>query len=440
MPAISRYDRKVAVCRKLFVKLDKDGFKRPVVPLSGKIRKSRTPIDSPLIDSPALGQLPPHFQPNPNQLEPSLDMRNPQGPHPMAAPQQPQRMVPNQMNPMIQDPHMHPQQVQGQNGMFQVSRDKIQTNRLPDSPPITDISGNGSSASPSSNSDPPYSPDNYGNYSALVHQVVNNNGLILGVGDLATTPGGNGMHQGDVLGAQGNQPRMGAQQMSSPQSVCFLSPYAPSSQQATPNSMAQVSPPPTTQEQYLYNQGGSMDLYSILAGSNEGSLNSQTSEAPQHRKRPRMDNTMMPGMIANPMANSPIDSNYADENYSHQVIKFTKFQEEMWNPLYDANEQPLRQLQVHVVADKGFNYSAVDGCFVNQKKNHFQVSVHIEACDNMPPKYVRYQGQLHLVNEFKLAFCGVKAEMTTSEIQIKQSKTDRKPIPHDPVVFEIHER
>ena len=63
-----------------------------------------------------------------------------------------------------------------------------------------------------------------------------------------------------------------------------------------------------------------MDLYSILAGSNEGSLNSQTSEAPQHRKRPRMDNTMMPGMIANPMANSPIDSNYADENYSHQVI------------------------------------------------------------------------------------------------------------------------
>jgi len=69
-----------------------------------------------------------------------------------------------------------------------------------------------------------------------------------------------------------------------------------------------------------------------------------------------------------------------------------------------------------------------------------QVSVHIEACDNMPPKYVRYQGQLHLVNEFKLAFCGVKAEMTTSEIQIKQSKTDRKPIPHDPVVFEIHER
>lgn len=58
----------------------------------------------------------------------------------------------------------------------------------------------------------------------------------------------------------------------------------------------------------------------------------------------------------------------------------------MWNPLYDANEQPLRQLQVHVVADKGFNYSAVDGCFVNQKKNHFQVGTvaithnYIELC------------------------------------------------------------
>ncbi len=31
-------------------------------------------------------------------------------------------------------------------------------------------------------------------------------------------------------------------------------------------------------------------------------------------------------------------------------------------------------MDVHVVADKGFNFSHFDGCFVNQKKNHFQVS------------------------------------------------------------------
>lgn len=38
-----------------------------------------------------------------------------------------------------------------------------------------------------------------------------------------------------------------------------------------------------------------------------------------------------------------------------------------------------------------------------------------------------------MVKEFKLAFCGVKNEMPTSEIQIKQSTTDRRPVPHDPV-------
>ncbi|KAK6043727.1 hypothetical protein COOONC_18768 [Cooperia oncophora] len=36
--------------------------------------------------------------------------------------------------------------------------------RLPDSPPTTDISGAGSSGSPESNSDAPYSPENYPNY------------------------------------------------------------------------------------------------------------------------------------------------------------------------------------------------------------------------------------------------------------------------------------
>uniref|UniRef100_A0A0K0DPT9 TORC_N domain-containing protein n=1 Tax=Angiostrongylus cantonensis TaxID=6313 RepID=A0A0K0DPT9_ANGCA len=40
--------------------------------------------------------------------------------------------------------------------------------RLPESPPITDISGAGSSGSPESNSDAPYSPENYPNYVGLV--------------------------------------------------------------------------------------------------------------------------------------------------------------------------------------------------------------------------------------------------------------------------------
>ena len=56
----------------------------------------------------------------------------------------------------------------GLNGMLQnpilVENVMYNTNgntRLPDSPPITDISGGGSSSSPSTTSDSPYSPDQY---------------------------------------------------------------------------------------------------------------------------------------------------------------------------------------------------------------------------------------------------------------------------------------
>lgn len=117
---------------------------------------------------------------------------------------------------------------------------------------------------------------------------------------------------------------------------------------------------------------------------------------------------------------------------------------------------------VAVVADKGFNYSASDNCFVNQKKNHFQITVNIaidlasasaspanpalnshlalqqqHAPTQCTPRYVRIQGTLQpiLDNEFYLTFCGVKSEMQTSEIKIKQSQSDRKPINHDPERF-----
>ncbi|KAK6035861.1 NDT80/PhoG like DNA-binding family protein, partial [Cooperia oncophora] len=100
----------------------------------------------------------------------------------------------------------------------------------------------------------------------------------------------------------------------------------------------------------------------------------------------------------------------------------------------------LTKLKICVVADKGFNYSNSDGCFVNQKKNHFQISVNIEANDEHPPKFVKVNGVMHPIKAIKLAFCGVKAEMLSSEIQIKQSQTDRKPIPHDPVILNIHAR
>jgi hypothetical protein len=46
------------------------------------------------------------------------------------------------------------------------------------------------------------------------------------------------------------------------------------------------------------------------------------------------------------------------------------------------NPLPTFAISVAVVADKGFNFSISDNCFVNQKKNHFQISVNIAVNPN----------------------------------------------------------
>ncbi|KAL3092591.1 hypothetical protein niasHS_007800 [Heterodera schachtii] len=148
-----------------------------------------------------------------------------------------------------------------------------------------------------------------------------------------------------------------------------------------------------------------------------------------------------------------------DENINSQrTIKFEPYLREQWNVLYDFNRRPLQPMPIAVVADKGFNYSASDNCFVNQKKNHFQITVNIaidlnsasassansstngqQQINPFTPHYVCVNGELLeiLDNEFFLAFCGVKSEMQSTEISIKQSQADRKPINHDPESFKL---
>ena len=59
--------------------------------------------------------------------------------------------------------------------------------------------------------------------------------------------------------------------------------------------------------------------------------------------------------------------------------------------------------------------------------------MHIEAPDPKPPAFVKVENGLKPIQEFRLDFFGVKAEMPTSQVQIKQSQTDRKPVPYEPV-------
>ncbi|KAK6031167.1 NDT80/PhoG like DNA-binding family protein [Ostertagia ostertagi] len=352
--------------------------------------------------------------------------------------------------------------------------------RLPDSPPITDISGAGSSGSPESNSDAPYSPENYPNYVGIHSNLNNNNnGLILGV------PG--------MMAHELHQSSHGpvSHPMTSPQNACFMSPYPPS--QPTPGSLPQVSPPVSNgrhdNQQYIVNNGYSAGLFNILNVSSEGSINSQVSEAP--RKRARTDNQLLdppkflpafPSVGQAPVAASPIDCSYQDENFSQQVdvcdVIINSIHLLVISPIvpiqgYQVLDVPRRAMESALryqpsAADQtqdlrrsrqGLQLLELGWLFCQPEEEslpgtlsphfsladcsttvRFQISVNIEANDENPPKFVKVNGVMHPIKAIKLAFCGVKAEMLSSEIQIKQSQTDRKPIPHDPVILNIHAR
>ncbi|VDN56385.1 unnamed protein product [Dracunculus medinensis] len=340
--------------------------------------------------------------------------------------------------------------------------------RLPDSPPITDISGAGSSGSPSSTVESPYSPpETYQNYQ-MVHSNQNgSSGLILGVHP--EIPGHmlipqemlhqNNANSNNNNGNSNNSNRVLQHTLPSPQPD-YIGSYQPQSSQAT--AISQVSPPSVNIRQvansYIVQNNGyhHVDPYSNIINSttNDANLGPQTSDQPFSRKRLRTDPSphpptphiknepqkiyTLPNQLT--VVPSPVTTDDFEDAFHQQAIKFSRFNEDHWATLYDINQRPLHQLEMHVVADKGFNYSTMDNCFVNQKKNHFQISVHIEAIDNHPPNYVKIGNELRVISEFKLAFCGVKSEMPSSEIQIKQSTTDRRPVPHDPVSLEIHER
>lgn len=63
----------------------------------------------------------------------------------------------------------------------------------------------------------------------------------------------------------------------------------------------------------------------------------------------------------------------------------------------------------HIVTDKGFNFSATDDAFVCQKKNHFQITVHIRITGH--PKYVKTQLGVKPIEKFYLKAFGIRASI-----------------------------
>lgn len=85
-----------------------------------------------------------------------------------------------------------------------------------------------------------------------------------------------------------------------------------------------------------------------------------------------------------------------------------------------------------VDADKGFNFSNSDDAFVCQKKNHFQITCHVQLHGN--GIYVKTQNNIEKVRTFHLHFYGVKLEAPAQTIRIEQSQSDRSKKPFYPVL------
>ncbi|CAB3399882.1 unnamed protein product [Caenorhabditis bovis] len=292
------------------------------------------------------------------------------------------------LNEMIDSPQNH--------ALFQ----QIAASGIPESPPITDHSGNVSSGG----------------------QPINHHNLGLSVNDLQGILRQD--YQNENFGVNKQEP--------STSDAGFMSPYPPPPPQMTPMPNMTPSPEYTSRnENFTISQYPNSHISSLYTGVE---TDPNAIDHP-NRKRARFEESAK--LYAALQGNGNGDNG---EAVTQQAIRFSKYQEECWNLLFDEHGRQLSRLQIHVVADKGFNYSQNDGCFVNQKKNHFQISVHLEALDANPPKKVIFNGALYPIQEFKLAFVGVKTEMPTTEITVRQSRADRKPHPHNPVLFDIQER
>ncbi|KAM4748867.1 myelin regulatory factor-like protein [Rhinophrynus dorsalis] len=119
----------------------------------------------------------------------------------------------------------------------------------------------------------------------------------------------------------------------------------------------------------------------------------------------------------------------------YQSLTWKPYQTAHWGSLYNANSENLPAVGYQVITDKGFNFSTVDDAYVCQKKNHFQVTVHIRLLGS--PKYIRTHLGQKPIERFYLKVFGVKVEAINQTITIEQSQSDRSKRPFNPVTLNL---
>ncbi|KAJ8373772.1 hypothetical protein SKAU_G00043520 [Synaphobranchus kaupii] len=116
---------------------------------------------------------------------------------------------------------------------------------------------------------------------------------------------------------------------------------------------------------------------------------------------------------------------------AYQLLAWEGYQPNQWSPLCNSSYQSLSSPGYHVDTDKGFSYSTTDEAFVCQKKNHFQVTVHIGMAGT--PKYVKTPSGPKPIESFYMKVFGVKFEAQSHLVTIEQSQSDRTKKPFLPI-------
>lgn len=81
-------------------------------------------------------------------------------------------------------------------------------------------------------------------------------------------------------------------------------------------------------------------------------------------------------------------------------------------------------INYRVDADKGFNFALPDDAFVCQKKNHFQITVHVSIPGNA--RYIRQpvEENISRIDSFYLHFYGIKVRKSLVFLNILSIKYD----------------
>lgn len=294
--------------------------------------------------------------------------------------------------------------------------------RLPESPPQTD-SGATSAGSPSGSETSPCSPD-YNSYAFGPSSVIvpsPNMNVSPSKYNSVTLPSGiilnPACYGGDCIPfPQNTRMNMNGHNNAGQSVLSNGNFYA---NQANSNSVQQISPPHPNGSFSQYNNGPAFQHSESIPG-----------------KRRRVENGQY--VKSEPSSSPKEDDNIYQDESTHQSIRFDEFEPKKWNKVYGTNGRDPVDFSHSILADKGFNFVSFDSAFVNQKKNHFQVTVEFSRNEMCIPKFVRTEdGMMRPILGFELDFFGVKSEMHTCEIMIRQSQTDRKPMPYRPTEVDL---